>query len=198
MARGLSRPEACGIFWTREGTLVPCTGRQILNHWTTREVRVSSFWKWWYFSVIYSKETFFPPSNNLLFGNSWWPLDFRKGSALLEKNSRPETLPGTHGPISLPSPSGLPCMSFCRGWWMSCRKLPSELESFWSQTLKFFFRKTLWASVICPWQNKALYFPILCKCWMLSAQNGLYIEKKVKQFFEGELSSTKWWDRSSI
>ena len=25
--------------WTRDGTHVPCTGRQILNHWTTREVQ---------------------------------------------------------------------------------------------------------------------------------------------------------------
>ena len=24
--------------WARDGTLVPCIGRQILNHWTTMEV----------------------------------------------------------------------------------------------------------------------------------------------------------------
>jgi len=27
-----------GSSWTRDGTSVPCTGRQIINHWTTREV----------------------------------------------------------------------------------------------------------------------------------------------------------------
>ena len=26
--------------WTRDQTYVPCTGRQILNHWTTREVYI--------------------------------------------------------------------------------------------------------------------------------------------------------------
>ena len=33
-------PGACGILvpWTRDQTQVPCTGRQILSHWTTREV----------------------------------------------------------------------------------------------------------------------------------------------------------------
>ena len=24
--------------WTRDGTCIPCVGRHILNHWTTREV----------------------------------------------------------------------------------------------------------------------------------------------------------------
>ena len=39
-ACGLSCPGACGISvpWTRDQTQVPCTGRQIFNHWTTREV----------------------------------------------------------------------------------------------------------------------------------------------------------------
>ena len=37
---GLSCPVVCGILGslTRDGTHVPCIGRQILNHWTTREV----------------------------------------------------------------------------------------------------------------------------------------------------------------
>ena len=29
--------------WTRDGTCVPCIGRQILNHWTTREVPAQKF-----------------------------------------------------------------------------------------------------------------------------------------------------------
>ena len=39
-AHGLSCPAACGIpvSPTRDGTCIPCTGRQILNHWTTREI----------------------------------------------------------------------------------------------------------------------------------------------------------------
>ena len=40
---GTSCPMACGIFWTKDGTLVPCIGRQIHNHWTTREVPHVSF-----------------------------------------------------------------------------------------------------------------------------------------------------------
>ena len=34
---GLSCPEACGSSWTTDWTCVPCLGRQILIHWTTRE-----------------------------------------------------------------------------------------------------------------------------------------------------------------
>ena len=49
-----------------------------------------------------------------------WILE--KDQYYWEKNSRPETLPGTHGPVSPPSPGGLLCMIFCRGWWVSCRK----------------------------------------------------------------------------
>ena len=30
--------------WTRDGTCVPCIGRQILNHWTTREVQLPVFY----------------------------------------------------------------------------------------------------------------------------------------------------------
>ena len=29
---------------TRDWTLVPCTGKRILNHWTTREVPIFKFW----------------------------------------------------------------------------------------------------------------------------------------------------------
>ena len=37
---GLSCPEACGILscLTSDQVCVPCSGRQTLNHWTTREV----------------------------------------------------------------------------------------------------------------------------------------------------------------
>ena len=38
MAHGLSWSEACGSSRTRAQVHVPCTGRQILNHWATREV----------------------------------------------------------------------------------------------------------------------------------------------------------------
>ena len=34
-AHGLSCPETVESSWTRDGTCVPCIGRQILNHWTT-------------------------------------------------------------------------------------------------------------------------------------------------------------------
>ena len=34
----LSRPMHVGSSWIRGGTHVSCIGRQILNHWTTREV----------------------------------------------------------------------------------------------------------------------------------------------------------------
>ena len=34
-------PEACGIFQTRDGTRVSCTGRRILYHCTTREAPTS-------------------------------------------------------------------------------------------------------------------------------------------------------------
>ena len=39
-APGLSCPGACGILvpQLRDQTHVPCIGRQILNHWITREV----------------------------------------------------------------------------------------------------------------------------------------------------------------
>ena len=35
---GLSCPVACGLFWTREQACIHCSGRQTLNHWTTRGV----------------------------------------------------------------------------------------------------------------------------------------------------------------
>ena len=43
VALGLSCWEACGIFQTRDWICVPCTGRQVLNHWTPREVQGDSF-----------------------------------------------------------------------------------------------------------------------------------------------------------
>ena len=38
VAQGLSSSMACGSSWTRNQTFVPCIVRQIVNHWTTREV----------------------------------------------------------------------------------------------------------------------------------------------------------------
>ena len=38
VAHGLNCSKACGIFWNQEQTHVPCIGRQILVHGTTREV----------------------------------------------------------------------------------------------------------------------------------------------------------------
>ena len=38
MANGLSCSAACGIFWTKARTRVPCIGRRIPNHCATREV----------------------------------------------------------------------------------------------------------------------------------------------------------------
>ena len=37
VAHGLSCPMACGVFWTRDRACVPCIGRWILNHWTTKK-----------------------------------------------------------------------------------------------------------------------------------------------------------------
>ena len=37
VVHGLCCPPACGIFPSWGRMHVPCTGRQILNHWTTRE-----------------------------------------------------------------------------------------------------------------------------------------------------------------
>ena len=41
VAHGPSCSAACGIFQTRARTRVPCIGRWILNHCTTREAQVS-------------------------------------------------------------------------------------------------------------------------------------------------------------
>ena len=38
VAHGLSGPAACGIFLSRDLTCVPCIGRQVLNHCTTKEI----------------------------------------------------------------------------------------------------------------------------------------------------------------
>ena len=42
---GLVAPQHVGSSQTRDQTCVPCTGRQILNHWTTREVQPLSFYQ---------------------------------------------------------------------------------------------------------------------------------------------------------
>ena len=39
--QGLSCSKACGSSETRGWNRVPCTGRQMLNHWTTREVPIN-------------------------------------------------------------------------------------------------------------------------------------------------------------
>ena len=36
-------PRRVGSSQTRDGTCVPCLGRQILSHWTTREVQLGCF-----------------------------------------------------------------------------------------------------------------------------------------------------------
>lgn len=41
MARGLNCCVARKIFWTRDQTHVPCTGRWVLTHCITREVQHS-------------------------------------------------------------------------------------------------------------------------------------------------------------
>ena len=40
---GLVAPQLVESSWTRDGTHVPCIGRWILNHWTTREVLLKIF-----------------------------------------------------------------------------------------------------------------------------------------------------------
>ena len=39
---GSVAPQHVGSSWTRDQTCVPYTGREILNHWTTREVPILS------------------------------------------------------------------------------------------------------------------------------------------------------------
>ena len=39
----LVAPQLVESSWTRDRTHVPCIGRQILNHWTTREVLLKIF-----------------------------------------------------------------------------------------------------------------------------------------------------------
>ena len=41
---GLVAPQHVGSSQTRDQTCGPCIGRQILNHWTTREVQPLSFY----------------------------------------------------------------------------------------------------------------------------------------------------------
>ena len=43
VAHRLSCSVARGIFWTRDRTRVPCTGKQIPNRWTTRGVPLKVF-----------------------------------------------------------------------------------------------------------------------------------------------------------
>ena len=42
-AHGLSCPTACGIFLDQGPTCVPCIGRWILNHWTTKKSSFAAF-----------------------------------------------------------------------------------------------------------------------------------------------------------
>ena len=39
---GLNALRHVGSSWTRDQTYVPCIGRQIPNHWTTREVPLTN------------------------------------------------------------------------------------------------------------------------------------------------------------
>ena len=47
--------EACGISLTRDWTHTPCSGRQTLNHWTTREVPglMCSFLAFWMIVMMF-------------------------------------------------------------------------------------------------------------------------------------------------
>ena len=40
---GLVAPQHVEASWTRDRTHVPFIGKRILNHWTTREVPISTF-----------------------------------------------------------------------------------------------------------------------------------------------------------
>ena len=50
--KGLVAPWQVGSSQTRAQTCVPCIGKQILNHWTTREVRFQSFFFCMYGSTL--------------------------------------------------------------------------------------------------------------------------------------------------
>ena len=52
---GLAAPWHEGPSQTRDWTCVPCIGRQILNHWTTREVLQHSFKCFLRFSFVWKK-----------------------------------------------------------------------------------------------------------------------------------------------
>ena len=55
-----SCPTARGTARTRDRTCVPCIGRQILNHWTTREVQLPVF-----YYTHFNNEKIKPHSTNL-------------------------------------------------------------------------------------------------------------------------------------
>ena len=63
VAPGLSCPAHAESSWTRDWTLVPCIGRQIFNHWPTKEVQ-----KFYLFFLMYFKDFFLcgPFSKSLL------------------------------------------------------------------------------------------------------------------------------------
>ena len=52
VAHGLGCSLACGISQTRDQTCVSCIGRQVVNHWTTKEIPIFFFFCCG-FSVIY-------------------------------------------------------------------------------------------------------------------------------------------------
>ena len=56
VVHGLSCSVACGVCWDRDWNCLPCLARQILNHWTTKEVPAVMSSRWiGPFIIIYNK-----------------------------------------------------------------------------------------------------------------------------------------------
>ena len=62
-------------FQTRDQICIPCTGRQIINHWMTRDVPVLLFWKWDHSQMV-SVQPLIVPSVKMKGSKKPWLLIF--------------------------------------------------------------------------------------------------------------------------
>ena len=144
--RASCSPQHVGSSWTRDRTCVPCIGRQILNHWTTREVpRSVNFWSsrtTWEacskcsVSVIYCCVTHCPRSqwlkttaSSLLRNLQWgqdsavmaclWTFKVTHAPSLALYARWQKTLPGSRavGPGSSLRQVLSVCLGFLTAWW---------------------------------------------------------------------------------
>ena len=76
---GLAALRHRGFFQTRDRTRVPCIGRWILNHWTTREALYSiifilAFFSFWVAGLLFPSTMDVYLSGTLLLGFSAWKV----------------------------------------------------------------------------------------------------------------------------